>query len=290
MVYRSKPSQCLKIWPSSLESTKDIIHLFKSLASRFPNGDISERCISTELFSLRNWFIGLEEFNYYVDECVSAQNINDFKISPILTAAERMRDSDDFQTRRGWRSAIQSLIAMGADVHKCDERKQSLLDRIVLLANDPFDSAELGAEWLDILREASVDVAQYLQTELIIHKKTSGMLCFEPPSGTLYKKHLVISNGATTGASWDWFIDSKVQTYEVLNEFKYLYWGGYSIYDTYGPIPNPEIPPVPQSYKQIAEAPLAEARWERRQRKKASKFARALGIQKGPRVPGAWIE
>jgi hypothetical protein len=252
---------------------------------------MSERCVSPELFSLRNWFIGLDEFNCCVDECVSVKNINDFKISPILTAVERMRNSHDFESRRGWRSAIQSLIAIGADVHKYDERKQSLLDEIVLLANDPFESAELGAEWLDILREASVDVAQYLQTELIIHKNTSDMFCSEPPGGTLYKKRLVILNDARTRASWDWFIDSKVQAYEVLNEFKYLGWLGYSVNYIYRPIPIFEVHPVRQSFEQIAEAQLlAETRWERRQRKKASKIARAQGIRNGPKVPGAWIE
>ena len=286
----SQPSQCLMIWPSTLERTKNILHLFKSLAYRFSNGNTSEHCVSPELFSLRNWFIGLDEFNCCVDECVSAQNINDFKISPILIAVERMRNSSDFESRRGWRSAIQSFIAMGADVHAFDERKQSLLDEIVLLADDSFDSSEVGAEWLDILREAGVDVAQYLRTELTIHENISHMFCLEPPSGTLCKKRLIISNDATTGVSWDWLIDSKAHAYEVLNEFKYLEWGD-SVDYIYGPIPVLKMPPVCRSYEQVVEARrLAETRFERRQRKNASTIARAQSIQKGPKVPGGWVE
>jgi hypothetical protein len=279
------------IWPGTLERTKNILHLFKSLAYRSSNGDVSERCVSPELFSLRNWFIGLDGFNCCIDECVSAQNINDFKISPIVIAFERMRDLSNFESRRGWRSTIQSLIAMGADVHACDERKQSLLDEIVLLADDSFDSAEIGAEWLDILREAGVDIVQYLRTELTIHENISDMFYLEPPGGTLYKKRLVISNDATTGVYWDWFIDSKVHASEVLNEFKYLDWLGYSVDYNCGPFPVLEMPPACWSYEKVEEARrLAETRFQRRQCKKASKIARAQGIRKGPRVPGAWIK
>lgn len=273
---------------NSLEDTKNILHLFKSNAYQFSNRDTAEHCVFSELFSREYADFRLEIFNYCVDECVSAQNINDFNISLVFNAFEEMECCSDIDLRRGWKSAIKTLVVMGAHLFGgCP----SLLDDIVLLAQNPFDSVELGTEWLDILRDAGVDIVQYLRMEFEMHKHNPDIRpAYTRPHDTLCKKRQVITSNGTTRVSWDWFIDPKARAYELLNEFKCVDWFNDSFNGCRKPLFEIKYPKWLEYEEAVEAQRLAEARFARRQRKKAWKLARAQGFRKGPKVPGAWID
>jgi hypothetical protein len=170
-------------------------------------------------------------------------------------------------------------------------------------ADTPVVSRSLGLAWLDILTEMRLDVVEYLRTEYCFHfdpSKSLPMLEEDFHGKYPHARRLVVSE-ETPSISWDWFIDANRKAFEVLEEFKNFGPGAVDIIDWYRGCPRlcnwPFFYPRWafivrfRNKNSAAIAQFAEDRFERRWQKKAMKLARAQGIlQRGPKVPGAWID
>ena len=121
-------------------------------------------------------------------------------------------------------------------------------------------------------------------------------------SGYQIPRRLLFHWGSNPSVSWDWWIDPDSSTYLVREEFKhtnmlldhwatpwddwetewplrYPAWSDRYCPDLYNGFRTPE-------WKLINE--LAQERANRRLKKKLIKAARAQGMKKGDRMPGAW--
>ena len=249
----------------------------------------------------RNIELTVESFNTMVHEWISEENINRFWCSPIEIAM-RMLWEAKFTLAGDWKEAIQHLVALGADLHKC-YHAGILLDNIMDIVDHPFDSLDLGDQWVDTLRRSGVDVVKYLQTERTRYSLDSRSLHMFRPYLSLYEaeRYLMISE-ETQRISWDWYVDPSGKAFEVLEEFKNFGPGVYS--DYYEQCDMLELWPfiysdwqdcarkVHLGFANLEEKRIArifEDRMEYRQQKKDVKLARAQGVRKGQKVPGAWI-
>jgi hypothetical protein len=243
-------------------------------------------------------------FNDMVHEWVSKENINKYGFSPILAATKMLWKSESIFSDH-WKEAIQRLIALGADLQKSSFDGGTMLDDIMSIVDRPFDSSYLGNTWLDTLHKCDVDVVEYLRKERVHHSIDSRPLPLLYPHWRFdHERHLIISEEVPI-ISWEWFIDPKGRAFDVLEEFKNFGPASHDhSSDYYCPenIENwPFIYPgwqycakrVEDGYaydKQRRIFRLFEDRFERHQHNKAMKLARAQGIRRGPKIPGAWID
>jgi hypothetical protein len=251
--------------------------------------------------------IPVDLFTRMVHEWFTEENINDCRCPPLAIAAQKFGESLPFQCPH-WKSIILHLIRLGSDLQRGSREGTTILDDLMNVVNTPFESQSLGLAWLDILTELRLDVVEYLRTEYRFHFDPSKSLpILSADWRTDYRARRLVVSEETPSISWDWFIDANGKAFEVLEEFKNFGPGAvddidwfvhgprslnnwpffYPIWDFYGTrarfIPWYEITP--------AKVQLAEDRFERRWQKKAMKLARAQGIlQRGPKVPGAWID
>jgi hypothetical protein len=153
-----------------------------------------------------------------------------------------------------------------------------------------------------------LDVVEYLRTEYCFHFDPSKSLpILDANWRTDYRARRLVVSEEPPAISWDWFIDANGKAFEVLEEFKNF---GPRAVDNFasircGPgllnnwpffypwwdycVARAKLGSYDEYYAAIAQ--LAEDRFERRWHKKALKLARAQGIrQRGPKVPGAWID
>jgi hypothetical protein len=164
-------------------------------------------------------------------------------------------------------------------------------------ADTPLESKSLGLAWLDILTELRLDVVEYLRTEYCFHFDPSKSLpMLDADWRTDDRARRLVVSEEMPAISWDWFIDANGKAFEVLEEFKNFGPGAIS-----GLIDSNKWPFFYHRWDRAkfrswdensaAIAQLAEDRFERRWHKKATKLARAQGLlQRGPKVPGAWID
>ncbi|KAH8768731.1 hypothetical protein F5882DRAFT_509214 [Hyaloscypha sp. PMI_1271] len=250
---------------------------------------------------------------YYkiVDQWIGKENVNvlfsRWRISPIPMALRTLRVSNPADQKL-WKQAIQNFLSLGLDLHTTchyeDGNIVTLLDDVLNIAEQPFESHWLGQKWLEILSESGIDVVEYLGVESEIHFDSSQTLpmmlrrCFV--SGR--ERYLIISKKPPT-VSWEWYIDPAGSAFDVLQEF--MYFGG--TYDDWR-FPNCdwELPFFYPAWHYTARAfqrgmrlnsdeesylRIFNNRCERREQKKAKKLAREQGLlQRGPKVPGAWID
>lgn len=278
---------------------KDAYTLF---ASRLD--DIAAAVAFETLFYSSKYTPTVELFNDLIYSCVSKDNINVYSPSPIVMAM-RMLWTSDPTLSNGWKKAIQHLIALGADLRKGSRRSGMLLEDIMNFADGSWKSSRLGDEWLDTLKRAGVDVAEYLKVERFLHSNDRiPYPAMEPhPKFDYRMRHLIFSDEGP-GISWDWYIDPEGSAYDVLEEFKNF---GPSRHEPCYDWKYPEqIENWPFIYgcwdysldwglgssddKVFATAERWQARFEYRWHKKAEKLVRVQGIRKGPKVPGAWID
>jgi hypothetical protein len=282
-----------------LEKTYDVIscHMRNLDSTDFSTGLFGSTCVEIPL--------GL--FTRMVREWFTKENINDCVCPPLAMAVKRFGESLPFQCPQ-WKSIIFDLIHLGSNLQRGSGNGTTILDDLMNEANTPFESKSLGLAWLDILTELRLDVVEYLRTEYYFHfdpSKSLPMLEGNRSTGSRARR-LVVSE-ETPSISWDWFIDANGKAFEVLEEFKNF---GPSVVDDISWLLGDHIflcnwPFLYPRWafdmtdgtfrswdKIIAElAQLAEDRFERRWHKKAMKLARAQGLlQRGPKVPGAWID
>jgi hypothetical protein len=261
---------------------------------------------STGIFRCNFVDIPVDLFTRMVHEWLTEENINDCVCPPLAIAAEKFGESLPFQCPL-WKSIILHLIRLGSNLQRGSEKGTTILDDLMNGADTPFESRSLGLAWLDILTELRLDVVEYLRTEYCFHFDPSKSLpLLEGNRSTGFRARRLVVSEETPSISWDWFIDANGKAFEVLEEFK-NFGRGYDDFYWYlmihrrfnnWPFLYPkwtfDVEEAKSRYcREIipGRVQLAEDRFERRWHKKATKLARAQGLlQRGPKVPGAWID
>jgi hypothetical protein len=288
-----------------LNAAKDFEKTYDIISRHTRNLDSAD--FSTGLFKTAFVDIPVDLFTRMVHEWVTEENINDCVCPPLAIAVKRLGESLPYQCPP-WKSTILHLIRLGSNLQRGSIEGITILDDLMNGAHTPFESKSLGLAWLDILTELRLDVVEYLRTEYYFHVDPSKSLpMLEGKKSTDFRARRLVVSEETPAISWDWFIDSNGKAFEVLEEFKNF---GPSVVDDISWLVGDHILLCnwPFLYprwafdmtdgtfrswdKIIAElAQLAEDRFERRWHKKAMKLARAQGLlQRGPKVPGAWID
>jgi hypothetical protein len=281
--------------------------LFKSRC-----GDFDQRVFLRYVFMRSDIKVPLKEFNEMVTEFCSKDTINGFDWSPLYTAMNLLHDSGP-DSRNGWEKLIHRLLTLGPDLHKSIRSSigGTLLHEVLSIAQYPFESGELGEQWLRILERSGIDIEEYLRTERFVRGDASlPILLFEhqwQPNRTARTRcAYIIFSESSPRVSWDWYIDPQSHAVEVLNEFKNL---GPSSYDIPKGYQYPErmvnwpyfyprwevcyghsFYYVMKEYRMKYFKTPFENRFERRRLKKARKLYKAQGIGKRKRIPGAWID
>jgi hypothetical protein len=244
-------------------------------------------------------------FNRMVYEWLSKENVNDCECPPLAIALRMFGESPP-SLRCRWKPIIQHLIHLGTDLQRGFISKTTLLDDLMSVVEYSFESRSLGGEWINILLESGVNVADYLRTEYRLHFDSSKSLpMMQEFWETDYRPRYLIISEETLSISWEWFIDPEGKAFDLLEEFKNSGPGRHDEwFDGYQPILALNWPffyprwPCFLKYEsylvddeEIEILRHAKARFERRWNKKAMKLARAQGItHRGPKLPGAWID
>jgi len=292
IVHRRGP----RAYPSGCDDTDRATDTFR-VFSLYSDSDISDFCP----YILNTYDI--ETFNRNVCKWVTKENINNWEYSPIFYAIEEMAMTESGCSTLG-QVIIQNLIALGADLHENSRLNTTLLEEIMDIVNDPFESFELGKYWIDCLRKAGVDVGAYLRKEQELLTTDSESRSPLRPIGGRERK-LIISIGEIPSVYWDWYPDSEGKAFDALQEFRHF---GPKHHSQYMDFRSPSLlknwpfslPDWIYCMEKLSDgdaiedeeeiAKLFEARFERRWHKKRMKLARAQGIRRGPRIPGAWID
>jgi hypothetical protein len=249
-----------------------------------------------------------EIFDRIVYDCCTKDNIADSAYAPLAAAVERfVRSSPNL--RYQWKPIIRHLISLEADLHQgyFKDKQITILDNLMNALDGPFESRSVGQAWLDVLTESWKDVVKYLRTEYQLHFDPSTALPMnhDDLKFILNRRRYLIISLEMPSVSWDWFIDSEGQAYDVLEEFK-----NFGIF--HSPLgsrlekANLHWPMAYSRWQWFADmlpwrrflhpdntilVHRANVRFKRRCERKAVKLAKAQGIfHKGPKMPGAWID
>ncbi|KAH8745426.1 hypothetical protein F5882DRAFT_387549 [Hyaloscypha sp. PMI_1271] len=290
-------------WSSEGAKPSEIRDAYILFASRPESIDLASS--SPMIFSLHS--ASLETFNFLSDSYVTGENINFFSQPPILCAFRSMIFCSSSDSIAGWRTAIRRLIALGADLHESFGVKYTFLDAVMDLADSPFESADLDSEWLGLLEEAGIDVAEYLRTERVIHFDGLGALPKIRMSGRhLRERALIISEeGERMGVSTDWAMDPRSQAFEALHEFRHfgpmhhskrsdcwepdvLYNWPYFYPRWHSYVDSVDLGPMEIERRKMADVTVQ--RYDRRWKRKIVGYMKPRGMNKVPKVPGAWID
>ncbi|KAN0104299.1 hypothetical protein V8E51_010044 [Hyaloscypha variabilis] len=231
----------------------------------------------------------------------------------------RMLLRSEPESRKGWGMLIHQLLDLGPDLQPWEYQEDgTVLDQIMDIAESPFESREVGEEWLAILADYGLDIDEYLRTELARHHRGSQPISMRH-SGRVMSllvdgiwhnryRYLIFSDKAPR-ISWDWYVDSRGHASQALYEFRNL--GPVNEepgrdYDDPDAVFNwPYFYPRWESCRKrlkwytTSEASRGsmralieyyEKRFERRWLKKVKKWRKAHGIGESPRLPGAWID
>jgi hypothetical protein len=268
----------------------------------------------SELFGFFNLDVAPKIFNRIVNELASKVTINSFQTSPICTAM-RMFYKSEPEFRDAWRESIHRLLALGADLHCSYEwGGGTVLDQILDLVECPFESRELGENWLSILEDFGLDVREYLKLERLHQREWKSIpillphLSIEAVQERNNPRRFIIFSDDYPRISWDWYIDPEGHAFEVLQEFSNLGSIDHEPTDDYR---YPEIMlNWPYFYARWENLPrvvywqmyteemsqlttlikVFENRFERRRLKKMKKLRNAQGIGEKLKMPGAWID
>jgi len=288
----------------------DLYLLFTSRCEYFEKEDFF-----SELFDFFYPQVTPKTFNRIVNELASKVTIDSFQTSPICTAM-RMFHKSKPEFRDAWRESIYRLLALGTDLHDSYEwGGGTVLDQILDLVECPFESRELGENWLSILEDFGVDVREYLKLERL-HQRELKSIPILLPHLNFYDvqecnnpRRFIIFSTDYPRISWDWHIDPEGHAFEVLQEFRNLgpmYHEPRQDYESPGRMAN-----WPYFYARWENLPRAvhwwtnteemrsslrtlikvfENRFERRWLKKMKKLQKAQGIGETLKIPGAWID
>lgn len=149
-----------------------------------------------------------------------------------------------------------------------------------------------------------LDISQYLENEIALHPQHPPMM--RPFIGR--PRIFVFSLVEPLSVSWKWYTDPDGPAHDVLTEFENF--GSARLYLFYNIEIERNLGNWPYMYRSwhclakekeeygLSELPeretykieLVEERLRRRLQKRQDKLARAQGVYKTPRIPGAWID
>jgi len=293
-----------------ISDVMDLYLLFTSRCEYF-----EEKDFFYNLFDDFDRDITPKTFNRIVNELASKVTIDSFETSPIRTAM-RMFYKSEPKFRDAWRESIHRLLALGADLHLSYEGGGgTVLAQILDLVECPFESRELGENWLSILEDFGLDVREYLKLERLHQREWKSIpillphFSFDDVQEFNNPRRFIIFSNDYPRISWDWYIDPEGHAFEVLQEFRNL--GPMN----HGPRRDYRSPEImfnwPYFYARWDNLPGAvpwwtnteakrsslrnpmkvfENRFERRWLKKMKKLRKAQGIGETLKIPGAWID
>jgi len=306
------------------------LHRLPYLGSQMSLNDPSEVWTTHSIFSSRSEYfdeaeffallfmdpvleIELETFNCLVRDLVSKMDIDAFDTSPLCPAMKMFHYAEP-NARNRWKELIHGLLSLSPDLHKCyDWGGGTVLGQILNIAKSSFESRELGEEWLAILEDFGIDVAEYLRTERLCQYKWGHVPMLIPPwsasieDGPDYKQryqHIIFSENIPR-ISWDWYNHPGRPASEVLHEFRNFGPGSHEFQQDYQwpeamfnwPYFYPQWHACFYVSSEILShetknslVKLYDARFERRWLKKIQIFQKRLGFGKSSKVPGAWID
>ncbi|KAN0099533.1 hypothetical protein V8E51_013308 [Hyaloscypha variabilis] len=238
---------------------------------------------------------------------INKDNVN-LLFSPISMAMRMLWNSEP-TAQESWKEAIRYIISLGLDLHKnwrysLGSPTLTVLDTILNVVDQPFESHWLGRKWLEILLESGIDVDEYLRVEFEMRRELSQTLFLMPPRyNTGYRNRFLIMSKEPPSVNWDWYIDPTGMAFDVLQEFKDFGTGSQDMawpnYIGDWPFAYSEWQRIDYGIRHGREVPevnmprlrIRNHRYERREHKKAAKLARAQGLlRRGPKIPGAWID
>jgi hypothetical protein len=255
----------------------------------------------------------LEAFKDIVHELISKDTINSFETSPICTAM-RMRHKSEPRYCEGWKEIIRRLLTFGPDLHgSYPWGGGTILEHVLNIAEwCPFESQQVGEEWLEILGDAGFDIEDYIRIEELHQYKFGSVPILLPlwSHGGIkitdnIRHRCIIFSDHKPRISWNWYINPEGHAFEVLYEFRNL-----------GPIDNDYDPAQDYHFpEEIFNWPFFHPRWERshlwwhlrtdemvsphkvfrdrferRWLKKIKKLEKTQGIGRGLKIPGAWVD
>lgn len=205
-----------------------------------------------------------------------------------------------------WIPIIQRLVGMGADIHAGLSPNETALDALFRYSRDPCDSGDLADVWLAVLGRTGVDLQSYLRSEMRLHgdepqlKRTmSGYYI-----GCIQDRRLEFSLGDTPHIRWEWWTEPSSPALLLINEFRGLISFSHPIDTCPTEDSFPDDWPFEYSYQQRCgvlmfwatneqyykeRAQLAEARFERRMRRKMANGFEAFD-ETDISMPGGWVE
>jgi hypothetical protein len=229
--------------------------------------------------------------------------------------AMRMFYKSEPEFRDAWRESIHRLLALGTDLHLSYEGGGgTVLGQILDLVECPFESRELGENWLSILEDFGLDVKEYLKTERLYQNEWKSIpillphLSFDDVQECNNPRRFIIFSNDYPRISWDWYIDPEGHAFEVLQEFSNLGpMNHVPTRDYHFPL---RMVNWPYFYARWENLPMVVHRWmnteemsrlrtlikvfenrfERRWLKKMKKLRNGQGIGEKPKMPGAWID
>ncbi len=100
-----------------------------------------------------------------MQDFVSDDTIDAFKISPLLTAM-RMLHNSEREACNGWKETIHHLLDLGPNLRaRLNGYGGTILDQIMDIAQSPFESKEVCEKWLLVLESFGLDIEEHLQTK-----------------------------------------------------------------------------------------------------------------------------
>lgn len=271
--------------------------------------------IAMDSFDYWRWltFCPPQAFEYLLNQELVEGCIKDFENWERLRLLGKLLEKFGATLGEDWKRLIRRFVSMNVNLYDYADQTLSLIDHCFLVCNDPVKSRFAADEWLEILSSSGVDVRDYLQMEMRRHSMKPPLLC--RGSHMDWRRRLVISLEETPTVYWEWWVDPSEHGSLVCNEFGDLgrikgdgefftpnewpysrpYWltcdqcvlRGYNFYFPVDGSNNIERAKV---LKQ------AENRFERRMQKRGIKQRKAMGVNlgsdtnRGPKVPGAWID
>jgi hypothetical protein len=286
----------------------DIYLLFTSRSDYF-----DDKAFFESTFDDPNLEVPLEAFRGIVHEFIAPITLDAFDVSPITTAVRMLRKSTP-EFRYNWKQLIHQLLPLGSNLHSPRLLEgETMLDQIMDTAESPFESEDVGEEWLAILESSGLDIENYLRTERLYQYDGSTPLITphlrSSSSLDCFRDRYTIFSESSPRISWDWYIDPEGHASEVLHEFRNLgpmeqdlsYDYEYPERMFNWPYRYPRWQYLQPALKWCTTSEetrsfyrtlikIFDDRFERRWLKKVEKLRRAQGIGKGPKVPGAWVD
>lgn len=291
----------------SLDNASELLDIYSLFTVRCEYFD--DKAFFKGIFSDPHLEITFEAFNSIVHGLIAPITLDAFDISPISTAMRMLWKSTP-EFRCNWEQLIHQLLALGPDLHSFPMVENgTMLDQIMDIAESPFESEDVGEEWLAILESSGLDIENYLRTERLYQYDGSTPLItlHLGTSDNFYccRGRYTIFSESSPRVSWDWYIDPEGHVSEVLHEFRNLGPMGQDLsYDYEYPermfnwpyryprwqYLQPALKWSTTSEETRTLIKIFDDRFERRWLKKVEKLRRAQGIGKGPKVPGAWVD